>query len=174
MHCYFFLSECYTSCVTLRHTHILYAQACSHHTKCFHSCSPNPPLPPDAATSKKKPVSWNEAWDHFADGWLIPQIYQPDQYSIYCLLISALRAALLSCRKKNRFTTKILAMLVPFVCVCVLPYGCEGSSAPIETLWIHLNTLCDWVYMYEFTHFPQLAFNELFMLNKVRCCKDQM
>lgn len=91
--------------------------------------------PPHAAASKKDSVSTNEAWDHFTDGWLIPQMHQPDQSPIYCLLISALRAALLSSRKKSRFTTKIWAtIIVGTLCVCVFPYGWEGGSSPEQSL----------------------------------------
>lgn len=95
--------------------------------------------PPHADASKKGSVSTNEAWDHFTDGWLIPQMHQPDQSPIYHLLISTPRAALLS-SEKNWFTTKIWAMItVSTLRVCVFPYGWWGGSSPTETLHC---TLC--------------------------------
>lgn len=122
-------------------------------------------------------VSINEAWHHFTDGWLIPQMYQPDQSPIYCKLISALTGCspFLQKRERERFATKIWAVIN--VCVCV-PYGWGHSSSPSESpyciLCINLHALCECAYLCEFMHLPQLACNYLFMFNKVRRFKEQV
>lgn len=113
--------------------------------------------PPHAAASKKGSLSTNEAWDHFTDDWLIPQMHQPDQSPIYCLLITALRAALLSSRKKKQIYYKDLGhdnCWYPVrVCVCVcVPiwlrrrFFTRESMHHSFSLCIHLHALCEWVY----------------------------
>lgn len=147
----------------------------------FHSQTPSPLphlSPPHAVALKKGSLSTNEAWDHFTDGWLIPQMHQPDQSPIYCLLISAPRAALLSSGKKKQIYYKDLGhdnCWYP-VCACVFPYGCGGGTSPAESLYFTLcafiSTHC--VNMCKFARFRQLACNYLLMFNKFRRCKDQI
>lgn len=133
--------------------------------------------PPHAAASKKGSLSTNEAWDHFADDWLIPQMHQPDQSPIYCLLITALRAALLSSRKKKQIYYKDLGhdnCWYPVrVCVCVCSHMAEEAvlhqreHAPFF-LSVHSSPCFVWMSVYLCV-FLQLACNYWFMFNEVRC-----
>ncbi len=139
VHPYFFYSKgLHILCHTASHPHTVSANTLTHMPPLFTVAPLTHYLtsPPHAAASKKRLVSTNEAWAHFTDGWLIPQMHQPDQSPIYCLLISALRAALLSSRKKNWFTTKIWAtIIVGTLCVCVCVCVC-GWVCVCVCVWV--------------------------------------
>lgn len=170
----FFSKGLHVLCHITTHAHTVYTATFTQMPPLFTVAPLTHYLTSHAAAPKRGAVSTNEAWDHFTDGWLIPQMHQPDQSPIYCLLISALRAALLSSRKIQIYYKDLghdNCWYLVWVCVHVC------ARVPI---WLRRRFLADrepllyYLCIQSICEFPQLECNYLLMFNKVRHCKDQI